>query len=432
MTAVRELQGVTIAFDIDGTLFDPDGSAYQTTTRALLAAMDLGLDESSAWKAYESLRLMGRAIESLELPNPNHFRGHAETLASLFILFADASRLPRVTRLSPLVRDVMHESLSRLDEAMPARGESDWRKRLAAERQARALLKSDVSLEMFRDEVLRVASLSPIADWPAHFAEIESETPLHDPTPLLDALVQRGAHLVVISEGLEVVQRAKLARLGVQDHFINRVFITQAAGQIVGLDELDRTLQPFLEAPDGDFDDASRTELSDLWRMRCIVHLWATKSPWFFGRCLHAIRANPGAPTVALKELAIVPRDQWLRESLRFVMIGDRYDRDVAPLQALVGPSECMTLRLEAGRYAGEFVESELPANRRPSRTFSNWDALSNYLTHELSRDAVPMLNLQPDIVETSSLDAEWPARVGKHSFDSVRSIVRAIAESKV
>ena len=431
MTSVKDHQGVTIAFDIDGTLFDPDDSAYQATMCELLAAMDLGLDESSAWNAYESLRLMGRAIERLGLRNPNHFRGHAETLASLFVLFADRSRLGGVSRLSPLVRDVMRESLLQLDEALPARGQTDWATRLASERRVRALLKSDVSLGLFRDEVLHVASRSPIAEWSAHYADIETRTSLHDPAPLLDALARRGANLAIISEGLCEVQLAKLARLHIDQRFADRALITQAAGQVAGLDELDRALAPFLDAPDVALDDRQREELSALWRVRCIAAVWATKGPWFFGRCLHALRADPAAPASALEQLACVPCDGWKREPLRFVMIGDRYDRDVAPLHQVVGAGGCLTIRLAAGRYAEEFSESELPADRRPSRSFSSWDAMANYLTDELSRDVVPEMISPPAIADESFRDIGLLTKARQSPFEAVRRIADAIARSK-
>jgi FMN phosphatase YigB (HAD superfamily) len=429
---VSDLHGVTIAFDIDGTLFDPDGSSYRRTTRELLASVELGLDERSAWDAYESIRVLGRAMDRLALANANHFRAHPEALAALFLLYAHRSRLSRDSRISIHIRDVIRESLSKLSEALPDRGEADWRRRLASERTVRSLLKCDVGLGVFRDEVRRLAGLPFIKDWAVRYADIETRTPPHDPRPLLDALAARGAYLVVISEGLAEVQQAKLARLGLGEFFAGRALITQNGGNIPGLAELDRTLEPFLDDTGDDFDDSNRAEFTMLWRFRCVAYLWATKSPWFFGRCLHALCANPAAPASALRELAVAPRDAWQRDPMRFVMIGDRYDRDVAPWRELVGSQACLTIRLRAGRYADEFPETELPPDRRPSRTFTNWSELANYLTNELCRSEVPSIAAMPPIVDSSHLGPDLISVGHDSPHEALRLIACAIAPTLV
>ncbi len=429
---MSDLHGVTIAFDVDGTLLDPDGSSYRRTTWELLASVELGLDERSAWDAYESIRVLGRAMERLGLANANHYRSHPEALAALYILYAERPRLPGGIRISVQIRNVIRESLAKLDEALPDRSDADWRRRLADERTVRSLLKCDVGLGILRDEVLRVAALPRIAEWSSLYAEIERRTPVNDPRLLLDALAARGAYLVVISEGLAEAQHSKLARLGLTGLFAGRTLTTQNAGDVPGLDELDRALAPFLDSPDDAFDAQRRAELTALWRFRCIASLWATKSPWFFGRCLHALRANPAAPASALRELAVVSAKAWRTEPLRFVMIGDRYDRDVSPLQELVGPEACLTLRQRAGRYADEFAETELPPDRRPSRTFTNWSELASFLTNELCRNEIPSIAAMPPIVDSSSLVPDVVSAGQDSPYEAVRLIARAVALTRV
>ncbi|MDO8631320.1 MAG: hypothetical protein Q7R41_12585 [Phycisphaerales bacterium] len=429
---MSDLHGVTIAFDIDGTLFDPDGSGYRRTLRDFLAAVDIGLDERSAWDAYESIRVLGRAMERLGLANANHFRGHPEALSAMCFLYANASGVRDECRVSVGVRNVIRESLSRLDKALPDRSDADWRRRLAAERSVRSLLKCDVGLGIFRNEVLRVAALPRIAEWSSLYAGIERRTPVNDPRPLLDALAARGAYLVVISEGLAEVQQAKLARLGLTGLFAERALITQNAGDIPGLDKLDGTLAPFLDAPDDAFDSLRRAELTALWRFRCIASLWATKSSSFFARCLHALRANPAAPASALRELAVAPRDSWPRDPMRFVMIGDRYDRDVSPLRELVGAQACLTIRLRAGRYADEFTETELPPDRRPSRTFTNWSGLASFLANELCRSEIPSIATMPPMVDSSRFRPDLISAGHDSPHEAVRRIARAIAPTLV
>jgi hypothetical protein len=281
---------------------------------------------------------------------------------------------------------------------------------------------------VFRDEVRRLARLPFVEDWAVRYADIEARTPLHDPGPLLDALAERGANLVVISEGLADVQQAKLARLGLSRLCAGRILITQNAGDIPGLDELDRSLEPFLNDTGDDFDDSTRTEFALLWRFRCVAHLWATKSPWFYGRCLHALHANPTAPASALRELAVVPRDAWRDDPMRFVMIGDRYDRDIAPLCELVGPQACLTIRLRAGRYADEFRETKPPPDRRLSWTFTNWNELTTFLTNDLCRREVPSLAAMPPIVDSSHLGRDI-LDIGHDSpHEAARHIARAVA----
>jgi FMN phosphatase YigB (HAD superfamily) len=294
------------------------------------------------------------------------------------------------------------------------------------------LLKCDVGLGVFRDEVRRLAGLPFIKDWAVRHADIEARTPLHDSRPLLDALAARGASVVVISEGLTGVQQAKLARLGLTGLFAGHALVTQNAGDVPGLDELDRTLAPFLDDSGDDFDDSTRAEFTMLWRFRCVAYLWATKSPWFFGRCLHALRANPAAPASALRELAVASRDAWQRDPMRFVMIGDRYDRDVSPLRELVGTQACLTIRLRAGRYADEFPETELPPDRRPSRTFTNWSGLASFLTNELSRNEIPSITLPPPMVDSSRFGPDLIGDGQDSPHEAVRLIARAIAPTLV
>lgn len=424
---MSDLHGIVIGFDIDGTLLDPGGSAYRQTTRELLAAGDLGLKDEEAWDAYESIRLWGRAMDRLGLANANHFRVHAEPLASLFLLFAGESRVSRSSRLSVHIRDVIRESLSKLNEALPDRGETDWRRRLAAERTTRALLKFDVSLGMFRDEVRRVAALPFISQWANCGTEIEAGAPLHDPRPLLDSLTARGANVVVISEGLSEVQQIKLSRLGLRERFAERTLITQDAGEIPGLRELDHTLEPFLDSPDDALDPRQQGELTALWRFRCIAHLWSTKSPWFFGRCLHALRASATAPAAAMKELAVAPRDCWRTDPLRLVMIGDRYDRDVAPLLAVAGADACTTIRLRFGRYAGEFPEVAMSSDRRPSHTVNDWRSLTHFLTNDLRHGDVPAMISMPRIADSSILDADLVGTGRDSPHEAVRNIASAV-----
>ncbi len=424
---MSDLSGLIIAFDIDGTLYDPGGSAYRSTTGEILKALNLGLDELSAWNAYESLRRMGRGIERLGLRNPNHFRTHAETLAVLYVLFADASRLRTISRISPLVRDVMRESLQRLDESLPDRGETDWRLRLVRQRHVRALLRSDVSLSLLRDEVRRIASQPVVADWVSRCEAIEKEAKLHDPTALLELLENRGANLVVISEGLVEVQQAKLARLGIEHFFSGRVLITQAAGAVPGIEALDHALEPFLDSDADSVNEAGHGDLTMLWQARCIVSLWSTKSPWFYGRCLHALRADATNPAAALKRLAMVPREVWTDQPLRFVMIGDRYDRDIAPIQSVVGTSQCLTVRLADGRYAQEFDSTSLPPPRRPSQTFSSWQALAEFLANQLSKNTIPPLSVTPSIGDKKVLNEfSWDS-ARKSPYRTVQEVVRAV-----
>jgi hypothetical protein len=117
---------------------------------------------------------------------------------------------------------------------------------------------------------------------------------------------------------------------------------------------------------------------------------------------------------------------------MRFVMIGDRYDRDVAPLQELVGGQACLTIRLRAGRYADEFPETELPPDRRPSRTFTDWSELAGFLTNELCRSEIPSIAAMPPIVDSSRFGPDLIS-VGQDSpHEAVRLIARAVAHALV
>ena len=156
---------------------------------------------------------------------------------------------------------------------------------------------------------------------------------------------------------------------------------------------------------------------------------WATKTPSFYARCLHALQLDRESPAAAFAKPVFVPADHWRTKPLHFVMVGDRYDKDVKPLMDLLGPDAAMKLQLRMGKYGELHPESELPPDRRPDRTFTDWDSLAKFLTDELRFKDVKPITTPPDIVPRNEVRTDYIKRGLDSPYEAVRLVATSAAE---
>ncbi len=429
MTRIGGLHNVVIAFDIDNTLTDPDGSDYRRTTTKFLALHDLGLNAADAYDALEAIRARGVVLERIGLANPRHERGCADGLAVLCLMHCMNPNLQAELDINADDQNTYRDTFTKLSELERATREGDFDDRLDAECRVREFAATDPRIARSRDEVLRISRHPTIQGWARTYDKIESAQPMNDLRPLLEGLVSRGATPIVITEGREEVQLRKIPRVRVDDILTGRVLITETAAKLPGVRELESAIGALIEGRiDSTCSPAQEAELQLLWYFHCVVDEWATKSESFYARCLHAVHHNPNDPQSALAALAVVPAGQWAQHPLRFGMVGDRYDKDVLPLIELLGCDVGMTVRLRMGKYAALHPEDELPPHRRPSRTFASWDALSTFLADDLTVEDIRPITAPPPIVPPSELRRDYIDRGRHSSYEAVRAVAELVS----
>ena len=429
MTSHGGLHDVVIAFDIDNTLTDPDGSGYRRTTAKFLASHDLGLNAEDAYDAIEAIRTRGDVLERLGLANPRHERGCADGLAVLCLLHSADPNLQAELGINADDQSTHRDTFTELSELERGTREGEFDDRLDAACRVRKFCAISPRIARFRGEVLRISRHPTLRAWASACERTESEEPVSDVRRLLETVMSRGAIPIVITEGREEVQMRKIRRLRVADISTGRVLITETAAKLPGARELESAIGELIgKKTHSGCSSVQDAELQLLWYFHCLVDEWATKSAPFYARCLHAVRQNPNDPQSALKKLAIAPADRWARQPLRFVMVGDRYDKDVLPLIELLGCDVGMTVRLRTGKYAALHPEDELPPHRRPSRTFASWDALSTFLTDGLTVEDIQPITAPPPIVPPTELRWDYIDRGLENAMVSVRLVAELVS----
>ena len=463
--AIRPLEGVVIAFDIDNTLVDPTGDAYTRTVRDFLTQSKLGLDPSQAGKTFEELRAHGRVLERMGLGNTIHERNHPDGMALLCLMACDHAALLDqldIHREDRPAHDIVLRKLHELDGAT-RHGSPDAR--LQAEVTLRHALSDRPEIHRLRDEIRRVAETATARELSRLYRSIELNQPMRDCRGLIEPLIGRGATPVVISEGRFTIQHEKLERAGIAGLLEGRVLVTDLAANVSGLDELDRTIEELIndevsrnvcdtcgpregggeDSSVGDAEAASPltkgglrgatcdTEsgeaLATLWQFRCLIEEWSSKTPWFYARCLHAIQHArlQEADGIDLSSVSVVPAADWSANPLWFVMVGDRHDKDVQPLRDLLGASAGKTIRLHTGKYAHLAPPGDLSDDAHAEHTFTDWDAMAGFLTSDLRRDDVQPIATPPAIVPRDDTTRQLVEQGQGSSFESVRAVASAV-----
>ncbi len=466
----RDLSGVVIAFDLDNTLLDPEGTGYTRTLDQFFSRMKPTLgDEREAIEAYERVRSCGDALASCGLGNPIHERGHPEGLAVLFMLEARDAELCHALGIDSNTRRRDRATLAGLVDRHRATGEGDCESRLLAECRLRAFLKpsrffsaeastranlpgstqpslatnldsnpkgerlDDGAATRFMERARRIARNRRVVEWSGIFRAIERNQPLRDLRPFFTALTERGATPVLITEGRQDIQAEKVARLGLSSVFDGRLLTTGATADVPGRTALEEAIADRIDAVlrsarriDKELQIEPDDMLRELWFYRSVLRRWATKSTWFYARCLHAMHRNPERPQDALQPPIFVPHGAWRKAPLHFVMVGDRYDKDVAPLIELLGKDGGLTVRLRQGKYGDRDPTDRLPRDRRPDHTFSDWASVEAFLLEALRiKDIAPIAGAPP-LVPPSERYTKAPRGASKSGFEAIRAIATA------
>ena len=421
-------RGTVLAFDVDNTLVDAAGQGYAAAITGTLDRVNLGAGNAEACSLYESIRLRGDALERIGLQNPIHQRGNVHSLAVLCMTGCTDSELRNELRIKSSDQHLHRGFLNELDALNRATRNGSIGERFGAETRARAFCKTDPRVARFRDEANRIARHPMVVEWAEAYRSLELAQPVEDMLPLMQSLSSRGFIPVVISEGRSDIQFEKLKRLGLLEFFAGRILITENAGAIVGLDKLDLAMSKRIDDSTAAHSTGNDEMLNLIWYFRCLIDSWMSKTSSFFGRCLHALHRNSERPQRIFDVPNYDDAESWREKPLRFVMVGDKYDKDVEPLIDLLGPNVGFKIRLRMGKYGHMHPESELPEDRRPDRTFTDWDSLEHFLTEELSPDMVSPITRPPDLAPRSELRPDYIRRGLDSEFEAVRCVATALA----
>ena len=113
----------------------------------------------------------------------------------------------------------------------------------------------------------------------------------------------------------------------------------------------------------------------------------------------------------------------WQSQPLKIAFVGDRYDKDIEPIITLLGKGGSLTVRIQQGKYANTFQESELEPSMRPNETFSNWDKFVQFPLNSRWSKIKPILS-PPRIFNKDWISRDYLLK----GLESDISIVRKIA----
>ena len=418
-----------VAFDVDNTLLDPEMRAYRETVIRFLDATDIGLPPGEAYDAFEEARATGHALERLGLRNPIHDRGNAKGLAAFWLMYCANTKQRKELGIDETVQIGIREALTDLDRLDKQTRKGAFDSRLVAERHCRSLCGIDKPLQRLATEATRLAGHSLIMEASRRFKSIEDAQPVANRLALMKTLAARGLNPIFITEGRTAIQEEKVQRIGLGESWRSRVLITEETGRVPGIRELDQVITTMIDAESADTQRPPPVELASLWQYRCLIEEWAGKTQSFFARCLHVIQQSPDAPRTAIQPPVYVLKKDW--QPLKFVMIGDRYDKDVEPLIDLLGPGVGMKIRLRMGKYGHRYSEDSLDRDRLPDRTFTEWDSLAHFLTEELTPEQVPPITTPPDIANRRYVTRELIEFGLKCELEAVR-ILAGVLDAQV
>lgn len=401
------LSGVVIAFDLDNTLLDPTGRAYRQTVLSFLESIVADLGEEGGLAAWEDVRRQGPAMERLGLANAIHERSHPHTMALFMMKYSPGQPVLEEMGITPWERSGYAALLYALRGLDGFTRHGTLAARLEAEINLRQELAINPVADRFRAEVERLAEHPLTQRWSSIYRALELSERVDDRTSLIDALEKRGAEVVVISEGRVAVQEAKLARLGLLGRMRDRLLISREVADLPGITELHARVARLIERQHGKPQPRPDEELAQLWRYHVLAENWSRKTPWFFARCLHALKTSLDRPRTVMHDSLYLSSTDWGREPLRFVMVGDRLRRDIEPLLRATLGRGGMTLHLRAGKYASEAPDPDRDEPLHPDRTFGHFDRLADFLASELNAADVRALGIPPAIAPREDMPDE-------------------------
>ena len=312
-----------LLLDLDFTLFDYS-TVRKEVTKKVISSMNLNLDNDVAFRLYESISDHSRGLKSIGLPNFRH-RWNAPELYALLIV---------LSRMNQRSAADFFKEISELEKRINEGNKIVHKPKIIATNPKTCKL-----LEEMRKIENDKTAQKTIKGAMMEFEFLTKKIPLFEEAEdFIRSLKNAGVEEYVVTEGDAKIQIEKHMKLG---------------------------LQPLISTS------------------KMLVVDQKTSDSFF--RVIRAIQKNPDNPSGYLERYDTQKKVEAKKEPIKLAVIGDRYDKDIAPLIKLFG-EDVITIRLLCGKYVHEYSGDYLKASGLPAPSLVT-SSLSDAKTFLLTED---------------------------------------------
>ena len=301
--------------DLDATLFDNTTIRKKAVLRAF-SRLNLNISGEKALELYERIVKHTKGFQFVGFPNFRHFWNTPELYSVLIVLSTINKR--SVSRVFEEVAELEH----RIGESTTG---TEHGKDNPNQLQVRVL---GPETRKFLDRIQKLKEdkyeQTTIRAAIREFEKATAKIPLlRGAKDLIQSLHQAGIEQYIVTEGEPSIQKEKFVKLGLGSLISPR--------RLLVVDE---------------------------------------KSHSSYLQVLKAIQDNPDNPSDEMNQPTRQKRDASARRDLiKLAVIGDRYDKDLAPLISLLD-GNVLTIRLLHGKYKHQYTSEYLKEHRLPQPSF--------------------------------------------------------------
>ena len=339
---IRKRRGIyrkVVLVDLDLTLFDYS-NIRKRAARRVISSMSLNVPIEKAFDLYEWIVEHSRSFQAIGFQDFRHFWNSPQ----LYGVLVSLSKIDNHS-LSKFCKEI--EEIE--DEAAELKGNDKLRKL--------ELARTKPEIRRFLNQMQKIENDQSIrkiiGNALKNFNILTAKMPLfEDAEDFLRSLHNAGIEQYIVTEGKKRIQMEKFRKLG---------------------------LQRFID-PDK-------------------VLVVEEKKPSSFFKVLVAIQNCPDSPRKYLEECERRKNMNIQGRSIKLAVIGDRYDKDIAPLKELFGDN-VITIRLLCGKYFNKYSIKELKMKGLPlpSLMTKNLSEAKRFLLSEHVWSSVTPIDLQGKI----------------------------------
>jgi len=339
---IRKRHGIyrkVVLVDLDLTLFDYS-NIRKRAARRVISSMSLNVPIEKAFDLYEWIVEHSRSFQAIGFQDFRHFWNSPQ----LYGVLVSLSKIDNHS-LSKFCKEI--EEIE--DEAAELKGNDKLRKL--------ELARTKPEIRRFLNQMQKIENDQSIrkiiGNALKNFNILTAKMPLfEDAEDFLRSLHNAGIEQYIVTEGKKRIQMEKFRKLGLQ-------------------------------------------RLIDPNKVLVVVE----KKPSSFFKVLVAIQNCPDSPRKYLEECERRKNMNIQGRSIKLAVIGDRYDKDVAPLKELFGDN-VITIRLLCGKYFNKYSIKELKMKGLPlpSLMTKNLSEAKRFLLSEHVWRSVTPIDLQGKI----------------------------------
>ncbi len=411
-----------VCLDLDHTLFN-----YQKfIDRALYAALkkfDIGYNQDKKIIYAHKTKSLNRILYYLGYPNLRHYWNLEEYYIFIAIFFSKNKNHIHKINSFGLDREKIFSFLYSEQQKIDKIKDSFYRD---------YIIEKTIQQIKAKSQIIRLDNLiTEFKDNSSEFKFIKNEfnknyyiSPRKYVVEFLNYLEQESIEFVLVSEGIEKVQIDKLRRMDLYSLFENRVLTTDAATHPQGIDELETYWKKIAKK---EFTKLTEYDNTCIFFRSIIKSYELKENKNYYRRILHTIKSNNSNLTEALKNLAFLTKKEWEKSvALKLVMIGDRYDKDIRPLNEILGSENVKTIRIRFGKYEAQDPYYSIPRHLRPTKTFKSFEQVINYFHNDNFWEDINCIKyISPYI--TKGIYKKFLKKGEKSDIDVIKKLVNQI-----